>query len=60
MRARRASVIEERVHRDLPEARKLGLSFAHPVDDEAVVGHAVVERVRPEGVLKNKKEVICQ
>jgi hypothetical protein len=60
MRTRRAPVIEERVHGDLPEPGELGLSFTHVVDDQTVVGHAVVERVGPEGVLEEREGIRTQ
>ena len=50
MRPRRPTVVEERVHRDLPEAGELGLALAKTIDREAVVRHAIVEGVRPERV----------
>ncbi len=47
MRSRFAQLIKESVHGDFPEARKLRLAFAGSLYTQTIVGHSVVERVRP-------------
>jgi len=50
MRATTAPVIEEGIHRNLPESGKFGLTLANPGSRQTVVSEAIVQSIRPEGV----------
>lgn len=50
MRPSDTPVIKERIHRNLPEPRQLGLALARIRHRQAVVSHPVVQSIRPEGV----------
>ena len=50
MGTRSSTLVKDSIHGDLPEAGQLGLTTADVVHRVAVVGHTVVERIRPEGV----------
>jgi hypothetical protein len=50
MRASRAPIIEEGIHRDLPEPRKFGFALANANGGQAVVSEAIVQSIRPESV----------
>lgn len=41
------TLVEQGIHRYLPESWQLRLTLAQSLDCQAVVGHAVVERVGP-------------
>jgi len=43
-------VIEEGIHRNLPEPRKFGLTLANTGDRQTIVGEAIVQSIRPESV----------
>lgn len=45
-----STLVKDGIHWDLPEAGKLGLTTTDVVDRIAVVGHAIIKRVRPESV----------
>ncbi len=55
MRSCNASLIEEGVHRNFPKARKFGLALACSLHAQAVIGHPVIECVRPERV----RVIVC-
>ena len=50
MRTINSPVIEEGVHRNLPESREFGLALADSRSRQAVVREAIVQGVRPESV----------
>ena len=50
MRTVDTPIVEEGIHRNLPESRKFGFALAKPRSRQTVVGEAVVQSVRPESV----------
>ena len=45
-----APLVEEGVHRNLPEPRELWFTFADTRDRQTVVGETVVQSIRPESI----------
>jgi len=50
MRTSNPPIVEEGIHRNLPESREFGFAFANSGSRQAVVSEAIVQSVRPESV----------